>query len=55
MIKINENLSANAAQDFSNDNATFYYTTDDGGEFSYVMAYDLATKTKKKVIENHGM
>ena len=51
MIKINENLSANAAQDFSNDNATFYYTTDDGGEFSYLMAYDLATKTKKKVIE----
>ena len=51
MTKINENLSANSAQDFSNDNTTFYYTTDDGGEFSYLMAYDLAAKTKKKVIE----
>ena len=51
MIKINENLSANSAQDFSNDNTTFYYTTDDGSEFSYVMAYDLASKTKKKVME----
>lgn len=51
MTKINENQSANAAQDFSEDNGTLYYTTDDGGEFSYLMAYNLATKEKKKVIE----
>lgn len=51
MTKINDNLSANAAQDFSVDNSTFYYTTDDGGEFSYLMSYTLASKEKKKVIE----
>lgn len=49
--KINENLSANSAQDFSVDNATFYYTTDDGGEFSYLMSYDLESKEKQKVVE----
>ncbi|MBD1262425.1 S9 family peptidase [Maribacter polysiphoniae] len=49
--KINENRSANSAQDFSVDNSTFYYTTDDGGEFSYLMSYDLETKEKKKVVE----
>jgi dipeptidyl aminopeptidase/acylaminoacyl peptidase len=51
MIRINENLSGNSAQDFSKDNSTFYYTTDDGGEFSYLMSYDLETKEKKKVLE----
>ena len=51
MAKINENLSANSAQEFSEDNSIFYYTTDDGGEFSYLMSYDLNSKEKKKVIE----
>lgn len=51
MTKINENQSANSAQDFSGDSSTFYYTTDDGSEFSYLMAYDLNSKEKKKVIE----
>ncbi|MFD2916212.1 S9 family peptidase [Psychroserpens luteus] len=51
MTKVNENQSKNSAQDFSVDNSTFYYTTDDGAEFSYLMSYDLATKEKKKVIE----
>ena len=51
MLKINENQSANAAQDFSEDNTTFYYTTDDGGEFKYLMSYDLNTKEKSKIIE----
>ncbi|WP_299364407.1 prolyl oligopeptidase family serine peptidase [Winogradskyella sp.] len=50
-IKVNDNLSANSAQDFSKDNSKFYYTTDDGSEFSYLMSYDLATKEKKKVVE----
>ena len=50
-IKINENLSANSAQDFSKDNSKFYYTTDDGSEFAYLMSYDFATKEKKKVVE----
>lgn len=49
--KINSAQSGNSAQDFSIDNATFYYTTDDGSEFSYLMSYDLATKEKEKIIE----
>ena len=51
MTKINQNQSKNSSQDFSNDNSKFYYTTDDGGEFSYLMSYNLATKEKKKVLE----
>ncbi|WP_242120921.1 S9 family peptidase [Aestuariivivens sediminicola] len=50
-IKINDNLSANSAQDFSKDNSKFYYTTDEGSEFSYLMSYDLKTKEKKKILE----
>ncbi|WP_282044117.1 S9 family peptidase [Winogradskyella flava] len=50
-IKVNDNLSANSAQDFSKDNSKFYYTTDDGSEFSYLMSYNLETKEKKKEIE----
>ena len=51
LIKINENQSANSAQDFTLDNTGFLYTTDDGSEFSYLMQYDLATGTHKKVLE----
>ncbi|MFT4537219.1 MAG: dipeptidyl aminopeptidase/acylaminoacyl peptidase [Saprospiraceae bacterium] len=51
MAKINDNLSKNSAQDFSEDNSIFYFTTDDDGEFSYLMSYDLNSKEKKKVIE----
>ncbi|MEO1032292.1 MAG: alpha/beta fold hydrolase [Bacteroidota bacterium] len=50
-IKVNDNLSANSAQDFSKDNSKFYYTTDDGSEFSYLMSHDLESKEKKKVVE----
>lgn len=50
-IKINENQSGNAAEDFSKDSSSFYYTTDDGSEFSYLMKYDLNTKEKTKVLE----
>ena len=49
--KINANLSANSAQEFSKDNSKFYYTTDDGSEFAYMMSYNLNTKEKNKVIE----
>ena len=51
MTKINENLSGNSAQDFSLDGSTFYYTTDEGSEFSYIMKYDIASGTKEKVLE----
>ncbi|WP_298894490.1 prolyl oligopeptidase family serine peptidase [uncultured Psychroserpens sp.] len=51
MVQINDTQSGNSAQDFSKDNGMFYYTTDDGAEFSYLMSYNLATKEKKKVVE----
>ncbi|MGG5487231.1 S9 family peptidase [Gaetbulibacter sp. PBL-D1] len=49
--KINDNLSANASEDFAVDSSAFYYTTDDGEEFSYLMKYDLASKTKTKIVQ----
>jgi len=53
LIKINENQSANSAQDFTIDNTKFLYTTDDGAEFSYLMQYDIATGTREKVLERN--
>ncbi|TCK68879.1 dipeptidyl aminopeptidase/acylaminoacyl peptidase [Winogradskyella wandonensis] len=50
-VKINDNQSANSAQDFAVDNSKFYYTTDDGSEFAYLMSYDLSTGEKNKVVE----
>jgi len=51
MTKINESLSGNSAQDFSIDGKDFYYTTDEGSEFSYVMKYNIETGKKEKVLE----
>ena len=51
MTKINESLSGNAAQDFSLDGKDFFYSTDEGSEFSYVMKYDIETGQKEKIIE----
>ncbi|AXT60270.1 S9 family peptidase [Aquimarina sp. AD10] len=50
-IKINENLSNNSFQDFSPDDSAFYYTTDDGAEFSYLMKYNLQDGSKEKILE----
>lgn len=52
-IKINDSLSGNSAQDFSLDSNTFYYTTDDGAEFAYLMSYDLNSGEKTKVLERN--
>ena len=52
-VKINDSLSGNSAQDFSRDSKTFYYTTDDGSEFAYLMAYDLESGEKTKVLEKN--
>lgn len=49
--KINEIQSANSSQAFSADNAMFYYTTDDGSEFAYLMSYDLSSGEKNKVVQ----
>ena len=51
MTKINENLSRNSSEDFSTDGKVFYYTTDDGSEFSYLMKYNIASGSKEKVLE----
>jgi dipeptidyl aminopeptidase/acylaminoacyl peptidase len=51
LTKINENLSANSAQDFTPDDSALLYTTDDGGEFAYLMKYDVATGSREKVTE----
>jgi dipeptidyl aminopeptidase/acylaminoacyl peptidase len=49
--KVNTNLSANSFADFSPDNNTLFYTTDDGAEFAYLMALDLKTGEKTKILE----
>lgn len=40
--------SNNGPLQFSMDNKTFYYTTDEGSEYQYVMKYDMATGNKEK-------
>jgi dipeptidyl aminopeptidase/acylaminoacyl peptidase len=50
-IKVNTNLSANSFADFSLDNNTLFYITDDGAEFAYLMALDLETGEKTKILE----
>ncbi|WP_340063188.1 S9 family peptidase [Ascidiimonas aurantiaca] len=51
LIKINENPSANSGEGFSPDGSAFYYTTDDGAEFAYLMKYNLQDGTREKVME----
>ncbi len=51
LVKINTNQSGNSPEDFSNDNKYFYYSTDDGKEFSYVMKYDLENGSSKIAME----
>jgi dipeptidyl aminopeptidase/acylaminoacyl peptidase len=36
---------------FSHDNRALYYTTNENSEFTYLVKYDIATKTKEKVLE----
>ena len=49
--KINESLSKNTPEDFSPDGKSFYYTTDDNSEFSYLMKYNIENATREKVLE----
>lgn len=39
------------ATDFSLDNKTFYYITDEGAEFSYLVKYDIGSGKKEKMYE----
>jgi len=50
MVKINDNQSANSPEDFSPDGTSLYYTTDDGSEFAQLMKYDIANKSKERVM-----
>jgi dipeptidyl aminopeptidase/acylaminoacyl peptidase len=50
-IQVNENQSANNAEDFNLDNTGLYYTTDDMAEFAYLMRYDLQTGERSKVMQ----
>ncbi len=50
MVKINDNQSANSPEDFSPDGTALYYTTDDGSEFAQLMKYDIASKSKERVM-----
>ncbi|MGB5820670.1 MAG: DPP IV N-terminal domain-containing protein, partial [Saonia sp.] len=51
LVKINKNQSSNSSEAFSKDGKSFYYTTDDGAEFAYLMKYTIAEKTYEKVME----
>ena len=51
LVKINENQSGNSPEDFSTDGKFFYYATDDGKEFSYVMKYNLEDGSRKIAME----
>ncbi len=53
LTKVNETQSGNSAQDFSPDGKTFFYTTDDGAEFNYVMKYNIADGSREKVLEKN--
>jgi len=53
LTQINKNQSGNAPQDFSPDGTAFYYTTDDGSEFSYLMKYNLADDSYEKAMERN--
>ena len=50
LTQVNENQSGNSAEDFGPD-GNFYYTTDDGGEFSYLMRYNLEDGSREKVLQ----
>ncbi len=50
LVKINKNQSGNSGQDFSPDGSAFYYTTDDGSEFSYLMKYKLDDGSYEKAM-----
>jgi dipeptidyl aminopeptidase/acylaminoacyl peptidase len=49
--KISQNQGQHSLADFSPDGKSMYYLTDDGGEFQYVMRYDLASGKREKALE----
>src|SRR5690606_16976803 len=51
ITKINDSQSGNSPQDFSKDNKYFYYTTDEGEEFSRLMRFDLEDNSSEEVMK----
>ncbi len=49
--KINESNAGHSIADFSVDGGSLYYTTDEGSEFQYLVAYDINEQSKNKKLE----
>ena len=49
--KLNDANAGHGIADFSVDNSKLYYTTDEGEEFQYLVAYDIEDGSKAKVLE----
>ena len=53
LTKISENQAGHSPADFSKDGKPFYYLTDDGAEFQYLMRYDLEDGSREKIMEEN--
>lgn len=51
LTKVNKNQSGNSASDFHPSSSSFYYTTDEGNEFSYLMKYNFADQSYEKILQ----
>jgi len=51
LTEISKNQAGHRAADFSPDGKYFYYITDDGSEYGYLMRYELATGQREKILE----
>lgn len=52
LTKVNSDVPAdNNPEQFSKDSKSLFYTTNEDGEYTYVVKYDLATNKKEKVFE----
>lgn len=51
-ISEHEGAATYSTADFSRDNQTLYYMTDEVAEFTYLMSYDLNTGEKSKVLDS---
>lgn len=51
LTKINKNMAAHSASDFTPDSQALLYTTDDGSEFAYLKKYNIADKSSEKILE----
>ncbi len=54
LITEHEGTASYRSSGFSNDSKSLFYTTNEGGEYSYLMRYDLATGKKEKFLEEKG-